>query len=118
MPRPMNKIDIEGRLTKAPVLTTLPSGDRVATFTVAHNESFTSGGTVKKTTSFFPVEVWGDRADSCAKHLSAGCAVAVQGKMTQEHWETEEGKKDRWRLVGFSVELLSKPRNNTAATPV
>lgn len=83
----MNAITIAGVLGRDCELKTLNNGDSVAGFSVADSAGRDKG------TIWWNCELWGKRADSLAKYLTKGQAVAVSGSITEKEWTDKEGNK-------------------------
>ncbi|MBF8982305.1 single-stranded DNA-binding protein [Lutibacter sp. B2] len=106
----MNQVTLIGRLTKDPELRfTAGSGKAVATFTIAVNRLFSK----EKKADFFRVVVFGKSAENCANYTSKGSQVAVQGRIENNNYETQNGEKRYTTdIVADRVEFLSKGNRN------
>ncbi len=105
----LNSVLIEGNLTADPELRELESGSKVCTFTVASNRYYNQDGEKKQEVSYFDVEVWNRTAELCAKSLSKGRGVRVNGRMKQERWADKDGvNHSKVKIVGESVEFKTK----------
>ncbi|HSK94600.1 MAG TPA: single-stranded DNA-binding protein [Candidatus Angelobacter sp.] len=100
----MNKVMLVGRLTRDPELRSLPSGKKVATFTVATNE-YRGGG---QRTEYHPCVAWDRLAEICGQFLSKGQLVDVEGRLQTRQWDDDAGKR-HWKteVVAASLEMLS-----------
>ena len=88
-PKQMQKIIIIGHLGKDVELRYTSQGVAVADFTIA--------STYKEETTWFKVSVWREQAENCAKFLSKGKQVYVEGPLSVEEWKDRDGK-DRFSL--------------------
>ena len=89
-----NKVILLGNLTRAPELRHTQTGTAVCDFGLAVNESFvTKSGESRDETVFVDVTAWGKTAENCAKYLSKGSAVHVDGRLKLEQWEGNDGQK-------------------------
>jgi single-strand DNA-binding protein len=72
-----------GNLGKDPELRYTPSGQAVATLSLATNRRYnnTSSKPVKETT-WFRITVWGKQAETCNEFLHKGSKVLVEGRLT------------------------------------
>lgn len=106
----LNKIFLIGNLTRDPELRYIPSGQAVATFSVAVNRVYTlQSGEKKEDVSFINVVVWGRRAEVCGEYLSKGSPVFVEGRLQSRSWEDQSGQK-RYALevIAMSVQFLGR----------
>ena len=109
----MNCVQQIGRLTADPQpLRTTESGP-VTTFRLAVPRSKDSA----KEADFFTVEVWQRLAEVCAEHLLRGREVAVDGRLEQREWRTDEDQtRERVVIVARHVRFLRGQRGNGAVT--
>jgi single-strand DNA-binding protein len=111
----MNRVMLIGRLTKEPEVKFLPSGTKVATFSIAVNRKFRDKNNEwKEETSFFDLEAFGKLAERVAQ-LEKGYQIAVEGSLKQEKWTTQSGeKRSKVKIVASKVNLIGKPKSATA----
>jgi len=104
----LNKVLLIGNLTRDPELRYIPSGQAVATFTVAVNRVYnTPAGEKKEEVSFINVVVWGRRAEVCGEYLSKGSPVFVEGRIQTRSWEDQGGgKRYATEVVAVNVQFL------------
>ena len=113
----MNKVYLMGNLTRDPERKDISTGQSIAKFGVAVNETYQGKDGEKKTsTLFMDVDVWGKQAAACAQYLTKGAAVMVEGRLQTENWESKEGeKKSRTKVradrVHFLIQSDAKPGN-------
>ncbi|MBI2593011.1 MAG: single-stranded DNA-binding protein [Candidatus Colwellbacteria bacterium] len=103
----LNKVLILGRLTADPQLRTTPSGDQVATFSVATNRNWTdrSGGK-KESTEFHNVVVWGRQAEIANQFLKKGGLVLIEGRLQTRSWEGKDGQmRKTTEIIGERIQL-------------
>lgn len=90
----LNSVLIEGNAVQSPNFHETPEGTEVCTFTVASSRYCESdGGDKEKRVSFFDVESWGNLAKTCAQTVEKGKGVRVVGRLKQDRWHDESGKK-------------------------
>lgn len=87
----MNKLTIIGNLTADPDLRTTPNGDNVCELRIAVNRRKTKNNP-DPGADYFRVTVWNERADLCAKYLSKGKKVAVEGSVTASAYTGNDGQ--------------------------
>src|SRR5207237_6375165 len=57
--------------------------------------------------NYFDVTVWGAQGENCAKYLSKGRPIAVDGRLEWREWETQEGqKRQAVDIIADSVQFL------------
>lgn len=95
MARNINTITVSGNVTRDPELRFTPSGQGVASFSVAVNRSWQNRQTQEweEQTSFFDVKAWAQLGQNITDTLSKGSRVVVSGRLEQRSWETEQGEK-------------------------
>jgi single-strand DNA-binding protein len=103
----VNHISITGRLTRDPELRSLSSGDPVCSMRLA-----VDGMAPGRETGYIDVAAFGKPGEACARVLTRGWLVAVDGRLEHRTWETADGQaRQSYQLVG-SVEFLAAPRSN------
>jgi single-strand DNA-binding protein len=95
MARNVNTITVSGNVTRDPELRFTPSGQGVASFSVAVNRSWQNRQTQEweEQTSFFDVKCWAQLGQNVSDTLNKGSRVVVTGRLEQRSWETEQGDK-------------------------
>ncbi len=105
----INRVVITGNLTADPELRALPSGSSVCQLRVACNtrRKNNSTGEWEDKPNYFNVTVWGAQGENCARFLSKGRPVAVDGRLEWREWETQEGaKRQAIDIIADSVQFL------------
>ena len=108
MARGIAHVTLVGNLTRDPELRQTPNGTSVCQLGVAVNSSYkdSSGQWVEKP-NFFDVVVWGAQGENCAKYLSKGRQVAVNGRLDQRSWEAQDGsKRSKVEVVADTVMFI------------
>ncbi len=89
-----NSVKLIGRLGKDPEIKSFDSGKKLATFSIATNDSYKNQkGEKVEETQWHNVVIWGDLADVAAKYLKKGNEVAVEGRLIHRDYETASGEK-------------------------
>jgi len=106
----MNKVILNGNLTADSEGISVGSQNKSLTkFRIAVN------GMDKANPTFVNIETWEKTADNCAKYLSKGSPVLVEGRLAISSWEDDDGKKkSRMFVVGNSVEFLGKLKDDAS----
>jgi single-strand DNA-binding protein len=105
----INRVVLTGNLTADPELRSLPSGTSVCRLRIASNTRRKDGSTGEWTdkANYFDVTVWGAQGENCARFLSKGRPVAIDGRLEWREWETQEGaKRQSVEIVAESVQFL------------
>lgn len=98
----LNKVFLLGNLTRDPELRQTPSGASVCNFSIAVNEGFGD----KKKVNFFNVQAWQKTAEACAKYLSKGRPVLVEGRLQNRSYEKDGQKRTVTEIVAENVQFL------------
>lgn len=104
----LNSVNIMGNLTRDPELKYTPSGKSVCSLSIANNRIFTSNGQKVSEVSYFDVEVWGAVAENCAKYLSKGSGIIVEGRLKQDRWEKDGKTQSKVRITANNVHFMPK----------
>ena len=111
----INRVIITGNLTTDPELRSLPSGTSVCKLRVACNtrrKDNSTGEWVDKP-NFFDVTVWGAQGENCARYLSKGRPVAIDGRLEWREWQDKEGNNRQGiDIIADTVQFLSSPRDD------
>ena len=105
----LNVVVLTGNLTRDPELRSLPSGTSVCDMRVAVNtrRKNNATGEWEDKPNYFDVKVWGAQGENCARFLSKGHPVAVQGRLEWREWETQDGqKRQAVDIIADSVQFL------------
>ena len=106
----INRVIITGNLTRDPELSSLPSsGTSVCTLRIACNGRRKNNETVQweDQPNYFDVTVWGAQGENCAKYLSKGRPVAIDGRLRWREWTSNEGqKRQAVDIIAESVQFL------------
>jgi len=83
----INEVRMAGRLTRDAELKYTQSGMALVKNSIAVDRGFGE----KKTTEFYEVKAWKEKAEKFAPQMRKGMAVIINGSLTMERWETKEG---------------------------
>jgi single-strand DNA-binding protein len=111
MARSFARVVLAGNLTRDPELRQTPNGTSVCQFGVAVNRSYKdASGQWAERTSFFDVVVWGAQGESCARFLSKGRQVAVDGRLEQRSYDAQDGtKRSKVEIIADNVVFQGTP---------
>ncbi|MFZ4632514.1 MAG: single-stranded DNA-binding protein [Patescibacteria group bacterium] len=104
----LNKAMIIGNVTRDPELRNTPSGQTVASFSVATNLVWTDqSGQQQKKTEFHNIIAWRKLADICSKYLHKGSKVFIEGRLQTTDWTGSEGvKRYKTEIVAENMIML------------
>lgn len=115
------KIVLVGNLGSDPESRFTPSGQQVTNFSLAVNSNWNdANGEAHEETTWFRVSVWGNQADVCARYLTKGRQVLVEGKLSIDKesggpriWTDQNGKpRASFELKAFEVRFLGSASSN------
>lgn len=108
----LNKAMIIGNITRDPEVRTTPSGQMVASFSVATNYSWTDQtGQKQEKAEYHNVVAWRKLAEICGQYLHKGKKVYIEGRIQTRDWEGQDGvKRNRTEIVADSMIMLSAPQ--------
>ena len=104
----VNKVILIGNLGADPEVRFTPSGQAVANFRIATNESWTDkSGQKQERTEWHRIVVWGKLAELCGEYLKKGRQCFVEGRLQTREWTDKEGKKNyTTEVVANNVQFL------------
>ena len=109
----INRVVLVGNLTRDPELKSLPSGMAVCDLGLAvnHRRKNQQTGEWVEEPNYFRVSVFGSQAESCAKFLTKGRAVAIDGRLRWRQWDAPDGtKREAVEVVAETVQFIG-PRD-------
>ena len=115
----MNKTFFIGNLTKNPEEYATKDGKTICKFDIAVNRDYTNENG-DRVTDFFPVIIFGRRAETCIKYLEKGNKVCICGNIQNRQYENKNGYKVTvTEIIADEVEFLTwkKQENNEESAP-
>lgn len=106
----LNKVFILGRVTKDPEIRALPSGAKVASFSMATNRFYTANGEKKQETEFHNVSIFGKLADIAERYVQKGALLLIEGRIKTDSWEKDGVKRYSTKIIGESIQLGPRPQ--------
>ena len=96
----INKCQIMGNLTRDPELKALPSGMKVATFSMATNRTWKdANGAKQEAVEYHNVVTFGKSAELISQYMKKGNSLYVEGRLQTRSWEKEGQKQYRTEIV-------------------
>jgi single-strand DNA-binding protein len=110
----LNKAMVIGRVTQTPEKRVIPSGQSVASFSVATNRTWVKDGQKQEQAEFHNVVAWGKLADICEQYLDKGRRVYIEGRIQTRSWDGQDGsKKYRTEIIAENMIMLDGRNSNS-----
>lgn len=104
----INKVQLTGNIGKKPEIKTFESGNKLARFSMATNEEYTTKkGDKAKETQWHNITVWGKLAD-LVEGLEQGTQVSIEGRLVTRSYEKDGQKKYITEVVASDVTAKQK----------
>lgn len=117
----INRVIIEGNLTRDVEMRVTASGLAVAGFTVAVNEKRKNAeGEYVDSPVFVKCSLFGTRAEKLSKYLLKGTKVTIDGKLRYSQWVKDDEKRHELSVIVDQLEFSGGKREQTGdaqATP-
>ncbi len=112
----LNKAMVIGNLTRDPEVKALPSGVKVASFSVATNRVWKDkNGAKQENVDYHNVVVFGRQADIVGQYMKKGSSILVEGRMQTRSWDDAAGvKKYRTEIIADRIQFGPR-REGTAS---
>jgi single-strand DNA-binding protein len=106
----LNRVQLIGRLGKDPETRLIPSGKKVAHFSLAVSQRWKkSDGSTKENTEWFNVEAWGRLGEVCQQYLHKGSLVFIEGRLKTDKYEDKSGETRYFtKVVANSIQMLGR----------
>jgi single-strand DNA-binding protein len=115
----LNKATLIGNLGKDPEVRAIPSGAKVANFSIATTESYTGkdGNKVDKT-EWHNIVMWRGLAEVAEKYLRKGSQVYIEGRLQTRSWDDQNGQKRyTTEIVADNMVMLGRPAGGGGGSP-
>ena len=104
---------VYGNLTRDPEMRALPSGQQVASFSLATNRVWKDkAGSKQESVDYHNIVMFAKLAELAAQYLKKGSAVFIEGRMQTRSWDDATGKKYRTEIVADTMQF--GPRASSA----
>jgi single-strand DNA-binding protein len=113
----LNKVFVLGNLAKDPEMRTIPSGQQVATFSIATNRVWYNQAKEKnQEVEFHNIVAWGKLAEIVGKYLKKGAMALVEGRIKTRSWQAQDGtKKYRTEIIAESLQMGPKAQGTSSS---
>jgi len=113
----VNRVILVGRLGRDPETRYTSSGQAVANFSLATDESYKDrNGERQKRTEWHKIVVWGKQAEIAQQYLKKGSLVFIEGRIQSREWQDKEGqKRTSFEIVASNFRMLGGRAEGAAA---
>jgi len=116
----LNKVELIGNLGQEPEIRHIPSGEAVATLSVATSRRWKdkASGEKRDEVEWHRVILWGKLAEIAGEYLKKGAKIYIEGRIQTRKWTDDKGV-DRYstEIVGQQMLMLGDKGGNTARPP-
>jgi len=105
----VNKVILIGNLGRDPEVRSTPSGQAVASFTLATNRRWRDkNGQKQEQTEWHNIVVWGKQAEIAGQYLTKGKQIFLEGRLQTRSWDDRNSgeKKYRTEIVCENFQML------------
>jgi len=107
----VNRVQLTGNLGNKPEIKTFDNGNKLARFSMATSEEYTTKKGDKATdTQWHFVAVWGKLADMIETELDKGSQVSVEGRLVTRNYTDKNGNK-KYITEVVANDVLVKTKN-------
>lgn len=105
----VNKVILVGNLGRDPEMRYMPSGDALASFSIATTDSWKDkNGQKQERTEWHRISMFGKQAEVAGEYLKKGSSVYIEGRLQTRKWQDKEGNErqttevvaDRMQMLG------------------
>jgi len=94
----VNKVILIGNLGRDPEVRSTPSGQSVASFTLATNRKWKDkNGQRQEQTEWHQIVCWGRQAEVAGQYLTKGKQIYVEGRLQTRSWDDKQSGEKRYR---------------------
>jgi single-strand DNA-binding protein len=114
----LNKAMLIGNLGADPELKYMPSAKAVCNLRIATTETWKDkSGQKQEKTEWHRVTAWGTTAENCAKYLSKGKPVYIEGRIETRQYEKNGEKRYATEIVADKVVFIGGGSKDGNAAP-
>lgn len=127
----VNKVILVGNLGRDPEMRYMPSGDAVASFSIATTDNWKDkNGQKQERTEWHRISMFGKQAEIAGEYLKKGSSVYIEGRLQTRKWQDKEGNErqttevvaDRMQMLGGrsggnTYEVMDDDFNQDAPAP-
>jgi len=116
---PLNKVFLQGNLTREPELKYLPKGTAVVNLSIASNRKWkTESGEMKEDVYFGEAKAFGVMAENINKFFTKGSPILIEGRLSREEWEDKQTgtKRSATRIIVESFQFVGDTKKGGGAS--
>ena len=105
----LNKVMLIGNLGRDPEIKMTPSGQKVATFSIATTERYTDrNGQKQEKTEWHNIVAWRKLAEIIERYVKKGSSIYIEGKLTTRSWDDPQSGQKRYKteIVANQMQML------------
>jgi single-strand DNA-binding protein len=116
----VNKVILVGTLGRDPELRYMPSGDALASFSIATNDTWKDkSGQKQERTEWHRISLFGKQAEIAGQYLKKGSSVYLEGRLQTRKWSDKEGvERQTTEIVADRMQMLGSRPSETSASAV
>ena len=108
----LNRAQLIGNVTADPEVRALPSGQKVANFSVATNRRYTdSAGVLQDIPEYHNISLFGKLAEIAEQYLHKWNKVYLEGRIQTRSWEDQSGQKKYKTEIIWEQLIMLTPKN-------
>lgn len=112
----LNKTILIGNLTRDPELKALPSGIKVASFSLATNRVWKDkDGKKQEAVEYHNCVVFGKQAETISQYMKKGSSLLVEGRLQTRSWEDKDSGKKLYKTEVVVESSQFGPRSGGAS---
>jgi len=114
----VNKVILVGNLGRDPEVRSTPSGQSVATFTLATSRKWTDrDGNRQEQTEWHRIVCWGRQAEIAGQYLTKGKQIYVEGRLQTSSWDDKQTGEKRYKteIICDNFQMLGR-RDDSRST--
>src|SRR5271170_4369740 len=113
----VNKVILVGRLGRDPETRYTGSGQAVANFSLATDETFKDrSGERQKRTEWHKIVVWGKQAEIAQQYLKKGSQIFLEGRIQSREWTDKENqKRTSYEIVATNFRMLGSKSDSAGS---
>ena len=104
----VNKVILVGNVGQKPEMKAMPSGDQVASFSLATSESWKDKqtGQQQERTEWHRVVFFNKLAEIVAQYVKKGSKLYIEGQLRTRNWEQDGVKRYKTEIVASEMQML------------
>ncbi len=111
----INKAILVGNITKDPELKSLPSGQKVTSFSLATNRTWKdANGAKQEAVDYHNIACFGRQAETVAQWMKKGSQIYVEGRMTTRSWDDKDTGKKMYRTEVIAENVQFGPKKDAS----